>query len=168
MADTFVSRIAGQDHIKTPITASTGVANANQIPATNASGVLDSSFMPPNTGAPTVTAVASEAIAAGAHINLYDDAGTTKMRNADSTNGTKKAHGFVLTAAASGSSGTAYQSGDNTALTGLTVGTKYFLGTAGAATATPPTANGNSVQLLGIAYSTSALYFQQHDNTLIG
>jgi len=63
-----------------------------------------------------------------------------------------------------GASGTVNR--DNGLLTGLSslvVGTRYFLGTAGAVTATIPTGSGSIVQFLGVAQTTTALLVDIED-----
>ena len=71
----------------------------------------------------------------------------------------------MLSAVASGASATVYLAGRNTALTALTVGTRYYLSatTPGAATATPVTGAGNKNQFLGTAVSASQIDFVRRD-----
>lgn len=111
-------------------------------------------------GSPSATFTASEALGAGNIVNIWDDAGTPKVRLADATAEGKEAHGFVLAAVASAASAIVYFSGLNTALAGLLPGQTLFLSTTpGAVTDTAPSSTGNIVQSLGEAYSTSAMSF---------
>ena len=92
-----------------------------------------------------------------------------QSKQTDNTDNTKPAHGYVLTAVTSGNSGGFYQlTGLNDQLTSLTVGTIYFLSTAGGVTSTPPTTAGNLNQELGIAKTTSALAVYERPTITIG
>ncbi|MGX5777505.1 hypothetical protein [Methylorubrum zatmanii] len=85
---------------------------------------------------------ASEALAAGAQVNLWSNGGVLSARNADASaaNGGKRSDGFVIGAVSSGASATVYRSGGpNTGLSGLTVSADYYLGTGGQVTATQNT-----------------------------
>ncbi len=66
---------------------------------------------------------------------------------------TAPAIGMVLAAYAANAAGTVRQTGQVTGLSGLTSGTTYYVGTAGALTATQPS-NGRFV---GVADSTSSI-----------
>jgi hypothetical protein len=115
------------------------------------------------TGGGTNTALiaASEDLTAGNIINLHTVSGAVKMQKANATNASKPAHGFVLSAVASGTSGIFYGPGQiDTSLSGLTPGAVYWLDTSGGAvTSTPPSTSGNLVQEIGVALSASALLF---------
>jgi hypothetical protein len=142
------------------IQTSAGAGDAGKIPALDSSGLLDSSMMPVGVGADTASIVASENLAAGDFVNIWNDSGTIKVRKADASGGVaKKADGFVLAAVTSGNSATVYFEGKNTQLTSLTLGANYFLSgsVAGAPTATPPTTSAYIVQELGKAYSTTTI-----------
>jgi hypothetical protein len=141
-----------------PVT-SAGAADAGKLPALNASGKLDSSVMPTGIGADTQVIVASEALAAGNFVNVYDSTGP-KVRKADATTNGKIAHGFVLSAVANGANATVYFEGTNDQVTGQVAGDVFLATTAGAATATAPSASGNVVQPIGVAVSATAINFQ--------
>jgi hypothetical protein len=96
---------------------------------------------------------AGENLAAGDFVNIYSG-GVRKASNNDTT---KQAHGFVLDAFTTGNNVVVYYSGLNTTITGLTAGARYFLGTAGGETTTPPTAAGQLSQEIGVAISTTAI-----------
>lgn len=163
--------MAGNKYLKTgasghpteeaSIQSSAGVGDAGKIPALDSTGKLDSSMMPVGIGADTAIIVASEALAAGDFVNVYDDTGTLKCRKADASAVGTKADGFVLAAVSLGQNATVYFEGQNTQLTGLTIGVDYFLSdsTPGGAVvvASIPTTAAHIVQYLGKAISTSAI-----------
>jgi hypothetical protein len=142
---------------------STGAADAGKIPALDSTGKLDSSMMPVGAGsAETISVVASEAISAGAHVNLWTNAGVANVRNADASTSGKEANGFLLAGVASGATAVVYQASQtNTQLTGLTPGGRYFLSdaTPGAVTLTVPTGTGKTVQVIGRAASATSMVF---------
>lgn len=121
---------------------------------------------------PSQPVVASEALAAGRFVNLYANAGVLNARLADNSNN-RPAHGFVRSAAASAATATVYpMDGINSALTGLTIGGTYYLGTAGAALATPLDAtdtanNGKIDQKLGVAKSATELLTDDYDYVVL-
>lgn len=146
-----------------------GAGAPEKIVATGPSGTIDASFLPAGIGMDIVVVPASEALSAGAQVNLYQSTGTgnpTNARNADSATGAagKRVDGFVLTSVASGNNASVYRSGMNTALTGLTPGLPYWLGASGAATATiPPETSGTTAQRLGVAINATTLDEQISD-----
>lgn len=111
-----------------------------------------------------VAMLASEALAAGAWINVWNSSGTTKAQNANATATAKPVHGYVLASVSSGGTANAYlQAGINTAVSGMTAGDVYLSGTAGVGSASPMTgSNGslNLVQLVGVAINATAVVFQ--------
>jgi len=142
------------------VQTSAGASNAGDIPALDDSGRLDQSLMPIGIGADTKVIPASEALAAGAYVNVWNSSGA-KARNADATVAGKRAHGFVLAAVASGANATVYFEGTNTGHSGLTPGAEIYLQTtAGQGAATIPSASGNVVQRLGIAVSATEVSFE--------
>lgn len=149
------SQIAG-------LVASAGAADAGKLVATGPDGRLDGTVMPLGIGANTTQAVASEAIGAGKFVNFHANAGEMNVRLADNSNG-RYADGFVKDAVASAGTATVYPlDSTNAALTGLTPGSRYWLGTAGGVTETPldetDAANANKVsQYLGVAKSATEL-----------
>lgn len=158
----FLARVAGKTKQIFAIATSAGAADAGKIPALDSTGRIDTSMMPLGLGANTTQATASEAIGAGKFINYWDNAGVFSMRLADNSNG-RQADGYVTAAVTSGAVGTGYPlDGTNAQLTGLTVGTRYWLGTAGGVTPTPldeaDAGNANKIsQYLGVAKSTTEL-----------
>lgn len=160
MAEKFLTNNAGRLTEVEGLTTSAGAGDAGKIPALNASGEIDETMLPASVGATSFSVTASEALTAGP-VNLWNDSGTLKMRKADATTAGKEADGYVTGSVSSGASGTFYYgSGVITGLTGLTIGTIYFLSTtAGAVTSTAPSSAGNVVQRLGKAKSTTELVF---------
>lgn len=141
------------------VDVSSGAGDATKIPALDAAGKLVVGFMPSGVGPDVVTITASEALAAGDFVNLWNSSGI-KARKADATTAGKEAHGFVLAAVDNAAPATVYLSGENTQLTGLTVGATQFLSTtAGGRTETAPTTATQVVQRLGVAYSATAMAF---------
>lgn len=105
--------------------------------------------------------IASENIATGAMVNLFDNAGTLMARNANATNNTKPCHGFApLSFAAAARGEVDLFNGYCTSIAGLTKGTRYFLSTVnGIITAVAPVAAGNIEQPVGLALSATEMYF---------
>lgn len=160
MVDKYLRNNAGHPQETIATVASTGVAQAGTILALDASGRLDPSVLPPGVGASTVSVTASENLAAGDFVNLYNNAGTLNVRKADATTNGKPAHGFVLTSVISAATALVYLGGINTALSGMTPGTLHFLATtAGLKTATAPSATGNFVQQLGVSIDAVTMRF---------
>ena len=156
----FLKRTAGGRGLQEEETGTTGGAtDANKIPELDANGKLTSAMMPTGIGADTATIVASEAISAGAPVNIYDNAGTVSIRNADKASG-KPADGFVIAAVASGANGEVYFEGNNTGVTGLTAGVDYFLGDNGAYVSTATTTAGDILQYLGKATAATSLNWE--------
>lgn len=67
------------------VTASTGAADAGKIAALGPDGRFDDSLLPAGIGADTKIYPASEVLAAGDYVNIWDDAGTAKVRKADAS-----------------------------------------------------------------------------------
>lgn len=108
--------------------------------------------------------LASENLAAGDLVNIWDDAGTAKAQLADASDN-KQADGFVLAAVDSGDPATVYSQGLNDQVSGLTGGTSQWLSSTvpGGTQSTPPTGAGELVQRVGKAFSATALNFQKGD-----
>ena len=80
------------------LVTSAGAGDAGKIPALDATGKLDNSLMPVGIGADSKILPASENLAAGDLVNVWNDSGTAKARKADATIAGKEANGFVLSA----------------------------------------------------------------------
>ncbi|MGF6211749.1 hypothetical protein [Comamonas sp. 4034] len=158
----FMALVGGKEKQIFGAATSSGAADAGKIPALDSSGKLDQSMMPAGIGANTKVVPAFEAIGVGKFVNFFSDAGTLKVRLADNSNN-RPAEGFVLAAVASAANATVYPLDvANTGVSGLTLASEYWLGTAGGVIDTPldstDPANVNKVnQLLGKATSATEL-----------
>lgn len=161
MADKYlyINTSTGNFTERAAITTSAGAGDAGHIPALDGAGRLDTSFMPVGIGADTQVITASEALAAGDMVNVWNSTGA-KVRKADATAVGKQAHGFVLASVLSSGAATVYFEGTITGLTGLTPGDAFLATTAGTPTATPPSTGGNVIQKIGVATSTTTLNFE--------
>jgi hypothetical protein len=137
---------------------SAGAGDAGKVVALDTSGRIDPSMMPVGIGADVKSILASENISAGKYVNIYDDAGTAKIRLADNSNG-REVHGWLLTSVTSGANGMVYFEGANNALTGLVSGARQYLDVAGGVTDVPPTFAGGALisQFLGVAVSATEI-----------
>lgn len=162
----FLTLINGVYNLVTGISISTGVVDANKLVATDGTGKINSSILPSGIGADTQILVASENLAAGDFVNIFDDAGTRTARKADASNN-RPAMGFVLASVTSAANATVYTAGVNNSLTAIVPGTRYYLSstTAGTSTATAPTATNQIIQQLGYGISTTAIAFNA-DNVI--
>jgi len=142
------------------VQTSAGAGNAGDLVSLDDSGRIDGSMMPVGIGADTASIQASENLAAGDFVNVWNNAGA-KVRKADATTAGKDAHGFVLSAVTSGNQATVYFEGTNTQVSGQTPGPVYLQTTAGAGGATIPSASGNVVQSIGVAVSATAVNFER-------
>ena len=160
-AKKYLKHSAGDVTEQAATVVSTGGANDGDIVALDASGRLDVSVLPTGIGADVANIVASEALAAGDFVNLYNNAGVANVRKADASaaGGGKRAWGYVIAAVSSGGTATVYFVGRNNAVTGLTPGSRHFLSatTPGAATTTVPSGSGQLVQGLGISVSATEI-----------
>lgn len=143
------------------VQASAGAGNAGDLVSLDDSGRIDNSMMPVGIGADTSTISASETLAAGDWVNVWNNSGA-KVRKADATTAGKEAHGFVLAAVTSGNPATVYFEGTNTQVTGQTPGPVYLQTTAGTGGTTIPSASGNVVQQIGVAVSATAVNFERN------
>jgi hypothetical protein len=145
-----------------PVNVSGGAPDAGKMVQLDPSGRISETMLPVGIGADTASLEASEALLAGDYVNIWNDAGTTKVRKAVASSPGTAAHGFVLAAVSAGSQATVYFEGTNNQLSGMTGGSKQFLSasTAGESTDTAPTTSGNIVQILGMAYSATELAYE--------
>ncbi|NTV26670.1 MAG: hypothetical protein HGB01_10755 [Chlorobiaceae bacterium] len=170
-AQKFLSIVNGVKTLLQAITSSAGAADAGKMVALDDAGRLDNSMMPVGIGADTKAIVASENLSAGDFVNVYNDSGTPKVRKADATTAGKECNGFVLAAVTSGQNATVYFEGTNTQRTGLTIGTRYVLGTTAGgivAKASAPSATGNVQQEVGVAISATEISFEPSEPIVIG
>ena len=155
--DKYIYNNAGTLTEKAAVQSSAGAGDAGKVIALNASGELDITMLPTGIGADTATVAASENLAAGNFVNIYNDTGTAKCRKADATTVGKEAHGFVLAVVTSGNNATVYFEGTNNQVTGATPGNVFLATTAGAAVTAAPSTAGNVVQRLGVATSATSI-----------
>ena len=161
----FLNLTGGKKTLEQGINSSAGVADAGKIIVLDASGQIDPSMIP---ASGVISYEASEALDAGDYVNLFNDSGTVRMRKADNSN-SRPADGYVLSAVSALATGSFNELhvGQNTALSGLTLGSRYFLDTAGDVTTTAPTSSGDTVQCLGIAVNATTIQQQPEDPVLI-
>jgi len=143
------------------VVVSTGASNAGQTPILDSTGRLDVSVMPVGIVPETSVIIASEALAAGSLVNVWNNAGVANVRKADGSTSGKECDGFVLAAVAASGSALVYFEGTNTQVSGLTPGLQFLSSTtAGTPSATAPTGSGDTVQRVGFAVSATAMVFQ--------
>ena len=109
---------------------------------------------------PSVVATATEDIGFGRFVNFYDSGdGELSARLADATT-SKPAHAFCLTQdLVAGDSAEFICQGLHPGFSGLAPGTRYFLGTGGLVSTSPP-ALPLIQQALGVAISDSSMWVQ--------
>ncbi len=163
----FLNLESGKKKLDQAINASTGASDASKIVRTDGTGRLDSSLLPVGIGADTLSIEASETLAAGDFVNIFDDSGTAKVRKADATN-SRDSNGFVLSGVTSGNNIDVYFEGTNTQLSGMTIGARQYLGATGSVTETPNTTSGQISQYLGKASSATQLNVELADCISIG
>lgn len=148
---------------------SLGAGSDGALVALDATGKLDPSTMPSGIVAPTALIVASEALAAGDLVNVWNNSGTANVRKADASTTGKQADGFVLAAVSNGGTATVFFPGDeNTAVTGLTPGRQFLSDTTpGKSTVTVPTTAGHLVQPVGTAASATVLIFEPQNGYVL-
>ena len=104
---------------------------------------------------------ASETIAAGALVNIWNSSGAAKARNASGVDTTKPAHAFALNGATSGQAVYLTAAGVNQIVSGLTVGPLWLsTSTPGGVQSSPPSTSGQGSQPVGIALTSSSFIFQ--------
>lgn len=142
----------------------TVTSSAGKVVKLDGSGKLDASVMPTGIGADTAVITASEALAAGDLVNIWNDAGTAKVRKADASVAGKEAMGFVLAAVSNAAAATVYFEGSNAQQTGMTPGLQFLSATTpGKTQATAPTGAGKVVQRVGFAVSATTINFDGGD-----
>ena len=113
------------------------------------------------TGGNVRAVIASSAIAYGEPVNLYSNSGVLNAQPASSTPTVAPCHGFCtsLTGIASGSTGLVVRGAlILSGLSGLTLGSNYWLAGAGAIATVADTAAGHIEQYLGVALSATELF----------
>lgn len=164
---TFINLESGKQKRNTALETSAGAADAGKIVKTDSTGRFDASLLPVGIGADTVDIISFEDLIAGDFVNIFDDGGVAKVRKADATNG-RDANGFVLAGVTSPAPATVYFEGTNTQLSGMTVGARQYLDTAGGITETPKTTSGDLHQYLGKSSSATELNVELDDCIVLG
>ncbi len=164
MAKKYIQHNNGELEEKGFTVESAGVSNAGDGVGLDNTGHLHLSIFPSGIGPEGKIFQASETVAAGNLVNLWNDAGNMKVRKADASDPGKYADGFVLAGVASDESVFVYFDGIITGLTGLTKDARYFLsGTAPGNVSTPaPTASGYISQFVGKAISDTEIAFEKN------
>lgn len=160
--DKYIKNSTGTLTEQAAVQTSAGAGNAGNIPALDSTGRLDNSMMPVGIGADTAVITASEALAAGDFVNVWNSTGA-KVRKADASTSGKEAHGYVLAAVSNAAAATVYFEGSNTQVTGATPGVVYLSATTpGGFTSTAPSATGQTVQRIGFATSATVINMQSN------
>lgn len=140
---------------------STGAPDAARIVQLDSNGRIDNSMMPVGIGADTAAIVASEALAAGDLVNIFNNGGVANVRKADAASLGREAHGFVLAAFASAATATVHFEGTNNQLSGMTPGVQFLSATVpGRTVAVAPTTANHLVQRVGLATSALSMNFE--------
>lgn len=142
--------------------SSAGAADDGKLVALDATGKIDTTMMPAGLGSDSVSVPASEALASGDLVNIWDDTGTAKARKADASAAGKEAHGFVTAAVAIAANATVFFEGSIGGKTGLTPGARQYLSdtTPGATVATAPGTAAHVVQFVGCAVNATTISFE--------
>jgi hypothetical protein len=157
MADKYLKLVSGIPTGTEATISSAGAGDSGKIVALDTSGLLSITMMPVGVTADVRLVVASENLAAGDLVNLWNDGGTLKARKAIATGLGTRASGFVLSAFSTSATATVYIKGNNDQLSGLTAGDFLFLSaTAGLVTATAPTTSGQVAQQVGQAITATS------------
>lgn len=158
MADKYIAQVNGQLAEIEATVVSSGVSSAGEIVGLDSTGRLSDTVMPVGIVPEVKNIISSENLSAGNLVNIFNNSGTANVRRADNSNG-RKVHGFVLASTTSPAAALVYLEGTITGLSALTPGAQEYLGTAGAATETPPTGTGVLSQQIGTAISATEIAF---------
>jgi hypothetical protein len=167
MASKFLRLVAGIITEIEGLVTSAGAGDAGKIPALDAAGRLSSTMLPVGVGVLVKSVVSSENLAARDMVNVYNDAGTLKVRKADANNA-MPAHGYVTAAVTSPAAGDVYFDGIISGFTALTPGARMYLSeTAGEVTETAPSTAASLVQYIGVALSATEVEFDPSDHVVL-
>lgn len=158
MANFLTKSINGVMQLVAAVGSFTG--NANEIIQTNADGFIDVSLLPATVGGNTISNLTAGVNLTAGDLVAIDASGEVVL--ADNTALATAAIGFVVSSyTAADTDVVVYIEGVNDQLTGLTAGSRYYLGTGGAVSATPPTFALDEVcQYVGNAISATTLSFE--------
>lgn len=158
--DKFLYLNSGVPSEKAANTSSAGASDAGKIVALDNTGRLDTSLLPTGIAADTASITATEALAAGDFVNVYNSTGA-KCRKADASTAGKEAHGFVVAAVEQNATATVYFEGRNNQVSTATPGPVYLSASVpGGFTSTAPSSTGNVVQRIGVAVSATEINFE--------
>lgn len=149
-----------------PITTSGGAGDASKLAQTDASGRFDQSLMPVGVVPDVFVSTASGALSAGDLVYITPAGLIARASAAAAGN---SSIGFVLAASLTGAAATAYFSGRDTAMTALTVGSRYYLSdtTPGGVTLTPVTGSTKLHQYVGTAITTTSLIYDRSQDAVV-
>lgn len=164
MAKKYIELLNGKLANKEATVASAGAANSGEIVALDSTGKIDVSVLPVGVGPDVKLLETTEDLLGGQYVNVFDVSGTAKVRLADASNG-RDAHGFVKEAFLTGATAVVYFEGPNDDLTGLTVGGRVYLNTAGTVTQSPRSTGIH--QFLGVAVSPTEVNTDLDDCVLL-
>jgi len=159
----FITLENGKQTLKQAPAVSTGTAQASQLIQTDANGLIDPSFLPTGIGDDSSTKPAGEDLSAGDYVAVV----AGEFVKADATNPARPAIGFVQDAFLTGVPATVFHEGNNTSVTGLVSGTRYYLDAMGAVTDVATTTDGTIHQFLGIACDATTLITEIGDCILL-
>lgn len=127
----------------------------------DSTGRWDISLMPVGIGAEVIIDTTTDTLSAGNFCNIHSGG----IRLATNTSAPFHANGFVLSGFAASVTATMFGVSNINTVVSAAKGSTYYLGTAGGIilAVALPTANGNIVQRLGTAHSTSAMLFNNTD-----
>lgn len=163
----FLNLENGKRKLESAIDSSAGAADSGKIIKLDSSGKIDLTLLPNGIGEDAVEIAAFEDLAAGDFVNIFDNGGSVAVRKADKSSG-RDANGFVLDAVTAPAAVKVFFEGTNSALSGLTIGARYYLDTVGDVTTTPTTTTGDIHQYLGKAFSATELTTEKDDCIVIG
>lgn len=158
----YLARVAGRvTEVLATVVGGTA-AQGGHIVALDDTGRLHTSLMPTGIGADTHAGIASGALSAGDFVTVTDQG---IVRASAAATGGQPADGFVKVASTNGTSALVYFEGTNDALSGLTVGARYYLSdaTPGGLTTNPVSGTGKLHQYLGKAVTSTSLTFEGDD-----
>lgn len=157
-------RIGTDGELEEFVAATTGGApDANRIPKLDGNGQFPATMMPIGIGAATHVGTATELLAAGDFVQVYDVAGVKSIRKASAAAGSPRAaDGFVIAGVANAAPATVYTSGHNGAVSGIAavdIGRPVFLSPTvpGGFTFTAPSVAGQLLQKIGTATATGQI-----------
>lgn len=149
-----------------PQTTSAGAGSANLLFQLDSTGRIDPSFMPVGVTADVFNANASGALSAGDFVYVTSGGLISRASAASAGNASI---GYTLLSVLTGAAAVCYFSGRNTGVTGITVGSRYYLSdtTPGGNTATPVVGSGKLHQLVGYGITTTSIIYDRSQDAII-